>query len=73
MRSLYWLDLLQVIRKNWRWFERFFGDRSKFDMWGDVVNDRPDAHAKELDGAELALQRRAIDWFARVMDRSELL
>lgn len=73
MRTLYWSDLLQVVRKNWRWFEQLFADRSKFDMWGEIVNDRPDAHAKDLDGAELALQRRAIDWFARAIDRSELL
>ena len=73
LKSLYWVDLLQIVRKNWRWYERLFADRAKFDLWGEIVNDRPDAHAKELDGAELALQRRAIDWFSSAIERSEVL
>jgi hypothetical protein len=73
LKALYWTDLLAVIKKSWPWFQRYFGDRSSVDLWGGIVNDRPDAHAKEVDGADLALQRRAIQWFQDAIDRSGVL
>jgi len=73
LKRLFWLDLLAIVRRNWKWFERIFGDRGKLDLWGDIVNDRPDAHAKDFDGADLALQKRALEWFENAIDRSELL
>jgi len=73
LRRAYWLELLAIIRKNWKWFERIFADRSKLDLWGEIVNDRPDAHAKDFDGAELALQKRALEWFDDAIERSGLL
>ncbi|MEQ1699440.1 MAG: ATP-binding protein [Ilumatobacteraceae bacterium] len=68
--SLYWTDLAAIIKKNWSMFDRFFGDRTKLELQFDIVNDRPDAHAKEIDGAELALQRRAMNWIEASIDRS---
>ncbi|HWL42997.1 MAG TPA: AAA family ATPase [Ilumatobacter sp.] len=73
LKAMYWLELLAVIRKNWKWFEKYFADRAKFDLYGEIVNDRPDAHAKDIDGADLALQKRALEWFDKAIDRSALL
>lgn len=73
LKQAFWLELLAIVRKNWKWFERIFGDRTKLDLWGDIVNERPDAHAKDFDGAGLALQKRALEWFEDAIDRSDLL
>ena len=73
LKAMYWPELVAVIKKQWPWFERYFSDRRQVDLWADVINDRPDAHAKELDGAELALQRRAIQWFQERLQSASLL
>ncbi len=73
LKRLYWLDLIAIVRKNWKWFEQLFGDRAKLDLWGGIVNDRPDAHAKDFDGADLALQKRALEWFDSAITRTGLL
>lgn len=73
MSALYWIELIAVIKKNWSLFERFFHDRKDLELWADIVNDRPDAHAKSFDGAELALQRRAIRWFDDRVEASDVL
>lgn len=70
VRCLYWSDLAAIIRKHWSMFDRYFGDRTKLELQFDIVNDRPDAHAKEIDGADLALQRRAMNWIEASIDRS---
>lgn len=61
--KLFWLELAQIVRKHWREFEKVFNDRDKFNLYADIVNDRPDAHAKEgFDAADLALHRRGVQW-----------
>jgi hypothetical protein len=70
---MYWLDLIAVMKKNWTWFEPVFGSKPQLELQSDIVNDRPDAHAIDMDGAELALQRRAIGWFDERIQRSGLL
>ena len=72
-KKLFLLELANVVRKNWVQFEDHFNDRKKFDLYIDIMNDRPDAHAKELDGADLALQRRAMDWVDERIELSGLL
>jgi hypothetical protein len=73
LKALYWQELVAVLKKNWTVFEPYFNDRKQVELWADVINDRPDAHAKEIDGAELALQRRAITWFEDRIEASDLL
>lgn len=73
VREFYWLDLGNLIRKNWPMFESRFSDRKKFDLYMDIINDRPDAHAKEVDVADLALQRRAIGWMRSCVDTAGML
>ncbi len=62
MAQLYWKELGSIIVKNWISFERVLGDRNRFENAMEILNDRPDAHAKNIDLAELALHRRELSW-----------
>lgn len=62
MEKLFWLDLLNIINKNWLYFESTIGDKKRFEAAMDLLNDRPDAHAKLIDLADIALQRRELTW-----------
>ncbi len=62
MKKLLWLDLVNICTKYWPSFEKHLGDKSKFVLHCEIVNDRPDAHAKDIDAADLALQRRSISY-----------
>ncbi|MDD2542427.1 MAG: ATP-binding protein [Desulfuromonadaceae bacterium] len=62
MEKLFWLDLLNIVKKNWPSFQSTFGDIKRFEVAMDLLNDRPDAHAKEIDLADVALQRRELKW-----------
>ncbi len=58
-----WLELIGIISKNWSVFEKIFGDKKAFEGNAELINDRPDAHAKEWDTADFALYRRSLTWF----------
>lgn len=58
-----WLDLTKLILKEWSLFERVFGDKALFENHAMLVNERPDAHAKHGDLADLALYRRSLQFF----------
>ncbi|MGB3900114.1 MAG: hypothetical protein WA973_16375 [Mesorhizobium sp.] len=60
--KLFWLELVTVINKHWSLFERIFGDKSVFNRNAEIVNDRPDAHAKQLEPSDIAMHRRALQW-----------
>lgn len=62
-QKLFWLELGELIKKEWPVFERIFGDRSAFLQNVMLVNDRPDTHAKSIDKADVALYRRSLAWF----------
>ena len=57
-----WLELVAFVKREWRLFEGLFGDRNQFELQSSVINDRPDAHAKDLDAADFALYRRSLKW-----------
>jgi hypothetical protein len=61
--KLYWLELINIVKREWALIERVFGDKTRFAECAIIVNERPDAHAKVLDAADLALHRRALTWF----------
>lgn len=61
--KLLWLELVAVINKHWQLFERVFGDKNAFRDNANIVNDRPDAHAKNLEPGDVAMHRRALSWF----------
>lgn len=60
--KLLWLELVSVINRNWLLFERVFGDKTAFNENAQIVNDRPDAHAKQLEPGDVAMHRRALQW-----------
>jgi hypothetical protein len=62
MDKLYWLELEGIVTKHWPVFEQLMGDKTRFQESMKLLNDRPDAHAKAIDFAEVALQRKHLDW-----------
>lgn len=60
--KLLWLELVAVINRHWMLFERIFGDKTMFGENANIVNDRPDAHAKQLEPGDVAMHRRALQW-----------
>jgi hypothetical protein len=61
-QKLMWPELASLVSANWQLYEAIFGDRRLFEEHTDIVNDRPDAHAKEWDQADFALYRRSLQW-----------
>jgi hypothetical protein len=62
MSKLYWIELSSIITREWAVFERFFQDKRRLQAAYKLLNERPDAHAKEVDLADVALQRRELTW-----------
>jgi hypothetical protein len=62
MSKLYWIELSSIIRREWIHFERFFEDKKRLQNAFLLLNERPDAHAKDVDLADVALQRRELTW-----------
>lgn len=60
--KLFWLELVEIINRNWILFERIFGDRTAFLENARIINDRPDTHAKSLEPSDIAMHRRALQW-----------
>lgn len=60
--SLYWIELGNIISREWRHFESDLKDKRRVQLTFQIVNDRPDAHAKPVDLADFALQRRELLW-----------
>ena len=60
--KLFWLELVSIINKHWQLFERIFGDKTAFNDNASIINDRPDAHAKNLEPSDIAMHRRALQW-----------
>lgn len=70
LARLYWMDLIAIIGRQWQLFDRIFGDRNRLMSKAEIVNDRPHAHAKPMDAADVALYRRELTWFKAKLDRS---
>ena len=64
IEQLYWSELVRIIQKEWPIFAGVFGDRKQFEMACAVVNDRADAHAKDVDQYDIALYRKYVKWLA---------
>jgi hypothetical protein len=62
MSKLYWIELSVVIRRYWTDFEAFFHDKRRTENAFEILNERPDTHAKDVDLADVALQRRELAW-----------
>mgnify|MGYP001016405222 CR=1 FL=1 len=64
-----WLELIGLVKKEWSLFERLFGDKETLQRNAELVNARYDAHAKDADGADLALYRRSLSFFEDAIAR----
>ncbi len=62
LNKLYWKDVGNVILKYWPSFEKVLGDKARFRSSMELLNDRPDTHAKLIDAADVALYRRELTW-----------
>lgn len=62
MGKLYWIELSSIISREWTIFEKFFQNKRRLQAAFLLLNERPDAHAKEVDLADVALQRRELAW-----------
>lgn len=64
-----WLELVNLIEKEWRIFNRIFPDKKQFKDDCLIINDRPDAHAKPMDQADFALYRRSLDRITDLLNK----
>jgi len=62
MSKLFWKELSQIVIKLWDVFQVAIQDKKRFEQAMELLNDRFDAHAKDADAADLALQRRELAW-----------
>ncbi len=67
--SFLWTDLTKLILKEWRLFDPVFSDKRDFEQNCDIINDRPDAHAKQIDLADFAMHRRALEKLSGLLDK----
>lgn len=69
IEKLTWLELTSVIEHEWALMGTLLVDKREFRDQATILNSRPDAHAKDADRADLALQRRALAWFEAALSR----
>lgn len=62
LNKLYWRDLDAIVERDWALFEKTLRDKKRFHSAMALLNDRPDAHAKDVDAADVALYRRELSW-----------
>ncbi len=70
MEKYTWLELVQLIEREWSLFSSVFGDKALFKQHCTIVNTRPDAHAKDADRADLANYRRSVAWLEDAVARA---
>ncbi len=58
-----WEELANLLKREWKLFERLFKDKRQLENNSEIINFRPDCHAKDVDLADIALYRRALAWF----------
>ena len=69
IESFYWSDLVKLILKEWRLFDPVFSDKQSFERHCEIINDRPDAHAKKIDKADFAMYRRSNDALLDLLEK----
>lgn len=69
MDKLFWLELLALVEKEWQAMSPIFGSVPDLKSHGQVINERPDAHGKSFDAADLALWKRSLEWFESRMSK----
>lgn len=70
VEKLLWSELTRLVEIEWDLFTPIFFDLRQFKEHAVMVNDRPDTHAKDVDGADLALYRRSLRWLEEAVQRA---
>ncbi|CAN7724423.1 hypothetical protein [Pseudomonas umsongensis] len=70
IEKLLWSELVRLVEKEWTLFSPIFNDLRLLKEHALVVNDRPDTHAKEVDGADIAHYRRSLRWLEDAVQRA---
>lgn len=70
IEKLLWSELAKLIEKEWTLFNPIFNDLRIFKEHTLVVNERPDTHAKDADGADIALYRKSLRWLEDAVQRA---
>jgi hypothetical protein len=69
IKKFLWTDLVALIDREWELFAPIFADKGVFRRHADVLNQRYDAHAKDIDRASVAEYRRSAQWFEESLSR----
>lgn len=72
IEKLLWSELGKVIEKEWNLFSPIFNDLRLFKEHTLLVNDRPDTHAKDTDGADIAHYRKSLRWLEDAVQRASV-
>ncbi|NWD73742.1 ATP-binding protein [Pseudomonas gingeri] len=70
IEKLLWSELVRLVEKEWTLFSPIFNDLRLLKEHALVVNDRPDTHAKDVDGADIAHYRRSLRWLEDAVQRA---
>lgn len=70
VEKLLWSELIRLIEKEWNLFSPIFNDLRLLKEHATIVNDRPDTHAKDADGADIAHYRRSLRWLEDAVQRA---
>jgi len=70
IEKLLWSELIRLLEKEWTLFSPIFNDLRLLKEHSDIINERPDAHAKDTDGADIAHYRRSLRWLEDAVQRA---
>lgn len=70
IEKLLWSELARLVEKEWTLFQPIFNDLRIFKEHTLVVNERPDTHAKDADGADFAHYRKSLRWLEDAVQRA---
>lgn len=70
IEKLLWSELVRLVEREWDLFSPIFNDLRLLKEHAFVVNDRPDTHAKDVDGADIAHYRRSLRWLEDAVKRA---
>jgi len=70
IEKLLWSELARLIEKEWALFLPIFNDLRLFKEHTELVNERPDTHAKDADGADIAHYRKSLRWLEDAVQRA---
>jgi hypothetical protein len=71
IEKTYWLELISILGHEWSIFETILGDKGRLSKSMDHLNDRPYAHAKDLDPIEIVASKNALKYIEDLIFKYE--